>query len=193
MDYSAFDDEALLRLIAHARADALSVLYDRYARLIYSLAYRVVGDPSAAEEVTQDVFLRVWEKANTYQSEQAKVSTWLVSIARHRAIDLVRQRGARAEGYSAAWEDLPQSIIPRTEGRNPEELSGQAIQAKRVREAIATLPVEQRQALALAYFQGYSHSEIAEKIGEPLGTVKTRIRLAMQKLHHLLSDEQLIA
>jgi RNA polymerase sigma-70 factor (ECF subfamily) len=193
LDYSAFDDEALLRLIAHARADALSVLYDRYARLIYSLAYRVVGDPSAAEEVTQDVFLRVWEKANTYQSEQAKVSTWLVSIARHRAIDLVRQRGARAEGYSAAWEDLPQSIIPRTEGRNPEELSGQAIQAKRVREAIATLPVEQRQALALAYFQGYSHSEIAEKIGEPLGTVKTRIRLAMQKLHHLLSDEQLIA
>ena len=193
MDYSAFDDEALLRLIAHARADALSVLYDRYARLIYSLAYRVVGDPSAAEEVTQDVFLRVWEKANTYQSEQAKVSTWLVSIARHRAIDLVRQRGARAEGYSAAWEDLPQSIIPRTEGRNPEELSGQAIQAKRVREAIATLPVEQRQALAMAFLQGYSHSEIAEKIGEPLGTVKTRIRLAMQKLHHLLSDEQLIA
>jgi RNA polymerase sigma-70 factor (ECF subfamily) len=193
LDYSAFDDEALLRLIAHARADALSVLYDRYARLIYSLAYRVVGDPSAAEEVTQDVFLRVWEKANTYQSEQAKVSTWLVSIARHRAIDLVRQRGARAEGYSAAWEDLPQSIIPRTEGRNPEELSGQAIQAKRVREAIATLPVEQRQALAMAFLQGYSHSEIAEKIGEPLGTVKTRIRLAMQKLHHLLSDEQLIA
>ena len=193
MDYSAFDDEALLRLIAHASADALSVLYDRYARLIYSLAYRVVGDPSAAEEVTQDVFLRVWEKANTYQSEQAKVSTWLVSIARHRAIDLVRQRGARAEGYSAAWEDLPQSIIPRTEGRNPEELSGQAIQAKRVREAIATLPVEQRQALAMAFLQGYSHSEIAEKIGEPLGTVKTRIRLAMQKLHHLLSDEQLIA
>jgi RNA polymerase sigma-70 factor (ECF subfamily) len=193
LDYSAFDDEALLRLIAHARADALSVLYDRYARLIYSLAYRIVGDPSAAEEVTQDVFLRVWEKANTYQSEQAKVSTWLVSIARHRAIDLVRQRGARAEGYSAAWEDLPQSIIPRTEGRNPEELSGQAIQAKRVREAIATLPVEQRQALAMAFLQGYSHSEIAEKIGEPLGTVKTRIRLAMQKLHHLLSDEQLIA
>lgn len=193
MDYSAFDDEALLRLIAHARADALSVLYDLYARLIYSLAYRVVGDPSAAEEVTQDVFLRVWEKANTYQSEQAKVSTWLVSIARHRAIDLVRQRGARAEGYSAAWEDLPQSIIQRTEGRNHEELSGQAIQAKRVREAIATLPVEQRQALAMAFLQGYSHSEIAEKIGEPLGTVKTRIRLAMQKLHHLLSDEQLIA
>lgn len=189
MDYTTFDDEALMRLIAHTRAEALSVLYDRYGRLVYSLAFRTLGDAAAAEEVTQDVFLRVWEKARSYQAEQAKVSTWLISIARHRAIDLLRQRGARPEGYSIAWDDVSQNAMPRTAWRNPEEIGGQAIQAQRVREAVATLPTEQRQALALAFFQGYSHSEIAERLHEPLGTVKTRIRMAMQKLRHLLAED----
>ena len=189
MSFKTVDDVALLRLIAQAQPEALSELYDRYGRLVYSLALHILGEAETAEEVTQDVFFRVWEKAETYRAEQAKVSTWLSSIGRNRSIDLLRARGVRPEGHSLGWEELTPGAVPRNEGVDPEDIALQAMQGERVRAAIASLPAEQREALALAFFRGYSHSQIAEELDEPLGTVKTRIRMAMQKLRSLLVEE----
>jgi RNA polymerase sigma-70 factor (ECF subfamily) len=177
-----------MRLIVHRRPEALSELYERYVRLVFSLALHSVGDPATAEEITQDVFFNVWEKAHTYRSDQAKVSTWLTSVARYRSIDILRRRGSRPERNSVGWEDVSASGIPVMED-GPEEVATQFHEQRRVREAILSLPGEQQEALALAYFEGLSHSQIAERLGQPLGTVKTRIRLAMQKLRELLSIE----
>lgn len=189
MDFPALDDEALIRLIAHSKTEALSALYDRYSRLVFSLALHVVGDQATAEEITQDVFFRIWEKASTYRAEQARVSTWLTSITRYRAIDVLRQRGVRPEQNNVDWAEDTLSMLP-SEADNPEDATELSLEQKRVRSAMAVLPEDQRQALALAYFQGMTHTEIAEALGLPLGTVKTRIRLAMQKLREMLYDDQ---
>jgi RNA polymerase sigma-70 factor (ECF subfamily) len=189
LDYTKFDDETLLRLIARAQEEALGALYDRYSRLVYSLALNATGDAPLAEEITQDVFLRVWDKAGTYRVEQSKVTTWITSITRHRAIDMLRRHKVRPEGNRAEWASEASSDLP-----DGVDVEGEVIHLQRqgsVRKAIATLPVEQRQVLAYAYFRGYSHSEIAAVLKEPLGTVKTRIRLAMQKLRQVLEDSNI--
>jgi RNA polymerase sigma-70 factor (ECF subfamily) len=188
LDYTALDDNALIRLIVHRRTEALSELYDRYSRLVFSLALHTVGDRETAEEITQDVFFRVWEKADTYHSEQSKLSTWITSITRYRAIDILRKRGSRPEQSSLDWEDVPPASMPIADD-NPEGETELAMKHGRIRSAVANLPAEQRQVLALAYFQGLSHSQISEELDQPLGTVKTRIRLAMQKLRETLQDE----
>ena len=188
MDYKKFDDAALLRLIARTQEQALGELYDRYRRLVYSMALNATGDAGLAEEITQDVFLRVWNKAETYRPEQGKVVTWLSSIARYRSIDLLRRQAIRPEGNRAAWAEEGNSLPS-----DGPDIEGEVVISQRrqiVRKAIDQLPTEQGQALAYAYFQGYSHSEIAEALHEPLGTVKTRIRLGMQKLRHLLQEEK---
>lgn len=192
MDYSKFDDEALVHLIERAQPEALSELYDRYSRLVFSLARHMVGESELAEEITQDVFFRVWEKAYSYRPDQGKVATWLSSIARNRSIDLIRQLNVRPEGHSVGWEELLPASLPASDGHLPEEATVQSIEAQRVRAALASLPEEQQRALALAYFRGFSHREIAEYLGEPLGTIKTRIRMAMQRLRGLLGDEQIV-
>lgn len=179
-----------MRLIAIAQEQALGALYDRYSRLVYSMALNATGDSGLAEEITQDVFLRVWGKAETYKPEQGKVVTWMSSITRYRAIDLIRQRGIRPEGNRLDWAEddalnLPDSV-------NIESEVEVSQRRQRVHKALAQLPPEQRQALAYAFFQGYSHSQIAEALREPLGTVKTRIRLAMQKLRQILYEDNLI-
>ena len=191
MELAAFDDESLIRLIANRQNEALSELYDRYNRLVFSLALHTVGDQALAEEITQDVFFRIWEKAKTYQPEQAKVSTWLTNIARNRSIDMIRRRGVRPEGHQIGWMDLTPNSVPKTEGRQPEENAQINLNARKVRIAVTSLPTEQKEALGLAFFWGYSHSQIAKELGEPLGTVKTRIRLAMQKLRQILQEEEL--
>jgi len=188
LDLSDLDDTDLLRMIAQERHDALSELYDRYGRLVYSLAFHILGDGESAEEVTQDVFWRVWEKAETYRAEQARVSTWLTSIARNRAIDVFRQRRVRPEGQSISWGMLTPNSVPKVEGRTPEEIADRTLVNNQLKEAISSLPAEQRSALILAFFYGYSHSQIAEKLQEPLGTVKTRIRMAVIKLRGLLKE-----
>ena len=187
MDTSHYDDAALLRLVAQSNHEALAALYDRYSRLVYSLALQVIGDSAAAEEITQDVFTSVWQKAASYRVEQSKVSTWLSSITRHRAIDVLRWRSVRAEGHSEPWAEIEDGELPHPSSTHEQaELS---ILQQQVRRAVASLPEEQQKALALAYFKGYSHSEIAKALNEPLGTVKTRIRTAMQKIRQLLEDE----
>jgi RNA polymerase sigma-70 factor (ECF subfamily) len=189
VDYSTLADQSLIRLIARAQPDALAALYDRYSRLIFSLAFNIVGDQATAEEVTLDVFSRVWEKADTYQASQAKVTTWLTSIVRHRSIDHVRRQYSRPEKDSVSWVELTPGAL--LDGHNPETVTELSLQRSRILAAVAQLPADQQQALALAYFKGYSHRQIAEELGQPLGTIKTRIRLAMQKLRQLLPDDQL--
>jgi RNA polymerase sigma-70 factor (ECF subfamily) len=187
MDYKALDDETLLRLIVGAQENALGELYDRYSRLVYSMAINALGDAAMAEEVSQDVFLRIWQKASTYQPEQGKVMTWIASIARYRAIDVIRRQNVRPEGNRVSWASEDTFDLPHPSNVEDEVETSQ--RGQRVRAAMARLPEAQRQVLAYAYFQGYSHSEIAEILNEPLGTVKTRIRLAMEKLRQVLIDE----
>ena len=187
MDYTRFDDETLLRLIAHSHENALSEFYDRYSRLVYTVAMNVLSDPARAEEVTQDVFVRVWEKAETFRAEQGRVVTWLAGITRNRSIDIFRRGKARLEYRHISWEEV-EGFDPAT----PQDVETEVDLAQRqrqVRWAVAQLPDEQKMALGLAYFHGLTHPEIAQTLGEPLGTVKTRIRLGMQKLRQLLQAE----
>ncbi|MHB0859538.1 MAG: RNA polymerase sigma factor [Anaerolineae bacterium] len=188
MDHSTHEDEILIKLIAQGQTDALAELYDRYGRLVFSLAVDSVGDAATAEEITQDVFTSVWVKAHTYRADQARVRTWLTSIARHRAIDALRRKGVRPEGHAIAWTSMVSSAIPST--GSPEESVELSEQRQRVRADIARLPEEQRLVLSMAFYQGYTHRQIAETLGHPLGTVKTRIRLAMQKLRDSLQNGQ---
>lgn len=186
VDYKKLNDETLMRLIAQAQESALGELYDRYNRLVYSMAINSVGEPALAEEITQDVFLRIWNKATTYQAEQGKVMTWIASITRYRSIDMLRRLKVRPEGNRSAWveeDDEPFESIDPIDIEEQVELNQRS---ENIRKAIAELPKDQRQALTLAFFNGYSHAEIAQILNEPLGTVKTRIRLAMQKLRQTL-------
>ena len=187
-DYTVYGDEALVRLIAQSHEQALAQLYDRYNRLIFSLALAIVNDRETAEEVTLDVFMRVWQKAGTYRVEQAKVSTWLTHIARHHAIDVLRRRAARLDQSAVHWEDAIRNI--ESSQPSPHESAELSLRRARIHAALARLPVEQRQALLLAYFGGYTQSQIAEMLAQPLGTIKTRLRLAMQKLREFLKEEQ---
>lgn len=187
MDFSTLNDETLVRLLVRSNPHALGELYDRYSRLVFSLALNMVGDRATAEEITLDVFTRVWEKADTYRPERAKVSTWLTSVARYRSIDVLRRESSRSEVHSVGWAEVSSDAMPSVDG--PEQAVELALQRERIRAAVGDLPPDQRQALALAYFKGYSHREIAQALDQPLGTVKTRIRMAIQKLRHMLQDE----
>jgi RNA polymerase sigma-70 factor (ECF subfamily) len=181
------DDVTLIRDIAQAKPEALGRLYDRYSRLVFSLAYAIIADRAVAEEITQDVFVRVWQRAITYHPEQAQVSTWLTAITRHHAIDVLRRRNARPEANSVGWDDLPPQALA---AHDLEDHAEQSLLGERLRAALADLPADQQQALTLAFLHGYTQQQIAELLRQPLGTIKTRIRAAMQKLRQKLLTEQ---
>jgi len=187
-DYTKYDDEELIGLITQLREEALAQLYDRYSRLVFSLAFAIVNDRATAEEITLDVFMRVWQKAGSYRSDQAKVSTWLTHIARHHAIDVLRRRAARVDQYAVNWE----AVLPTHESpeHDPQEFAELSQQREQIQAALAQLPADQRQTLALAYFNGYTQRQIAEVLKQPLGTIKTRLRLALHKLRDFLRDER---
>jgi len=187
-DYAGYDDESLLSLIAELQEEALTQLYERYSRVIFNLTLAIVRDPAMAEEITLDVFMRVWQKAHSYRADQARVSTWLTHIARYHAIDMLRRRSVRLDQYAVHWDDGAfREELPEQDPQESVELS---LRRERVHAALARLPAEQQQVLILAYFGGYTQRQIAEMLREPLGTVKTRLRLAMQKLRDFLGDEQ---
>jgi RNA polymerase sigma factor (sigma-70 family) len=189
VNYPALQDSELIALIADRRDDgALSALYDRHSRLVYSVALQLSGNQGQAEEVTLDVFTRVWEKAATYDPARAKVQTWLVSMARNRAIDLLRRADARPDAHSIDLDDVAYQLEANDD--TPEQAVVKGLQAGRVRAALAELPGEQQQVILLAYYQGYTQRQIADSLNLPLGTVKTRVRLAMEKLRALLAEEQ---
>lgn len=186
MDYRNFEDQTLLRLMSQNDENALSELYDRFSRLVFSIALNALNNPALAEEISQEVFFRVWTNAGSYRPEQGKVSTWIVGITRNRAIDEIRRMNARPEAKLAPWEPAQLDLVD--ESMDVEENVEQIQRHNYVRKAIAQLPIAQQQALAYAYFQGYTHREIAEILKEPLGTIKTRIRLAMNKLRDELEE-----
>jgi RNA polymerase sigma-70 factor, ECF subfamily len=199
LEFSALDDEALLAVIAaeFGRPSAESIvneavlaLYDRYGKLIYSVAYHSTGNIETAEEITQDVFVRVCKNAHTYRSEKGKVINWLVSITRHRSIDELRRRRIRPEHTQVQWieDGWIESMVETSLPDSPEQIAEANIQQHQISQIIAELPLQQRQVLFLAFFKGLSHSQIADRLGEPLGTVKSRVRLAMQKLRDRLID-----
>lgn len=181
------DDIQLLRLIAQAQTEALHELFERYNRLVFSVALAIVGDRGTAEEITLDVFVQVWKRAGTYQQDRAKVSTWLIAITRHHSIDILRWQKSRPETDSLNWEGISLQNGPVV--HNLEENVEQNLQRNRVRKALSQLPDEQRETLIMAYFKGYTQSQISEALGQPLGTIKTRIRLGMQKLRKLLEGD----
>ncbi len=190
MNKAAAEDSRLIERLAAGDEAALSVLYGRYGRHVYSLAFQVTKDQGASEEITQDVFARVWRNAGQYKPEKASVETWIMRIARNRAIDEIRRRRVRLQPLTLDWDaDCAFDIADARE--DPEaEVAGAELRG-RVRQAIFLLPAEQREAIALAFLQGYTHSRISQALGLPIGTVKTRIRLGMQKLRDLLADADL--
>src|SRR5687768_17970989 len=181
------DDFQLIKLIAQSRQYAINELYERYKRLVFSVAIAIVGDQGVAEEITLDVFVQVWQKAESYRPELAKVSTWMIAITRNHAIDILRWQRSRPEANSVQWEDRTVQNGPLI--HNLEEQMESTLKKERVRKAVAQLPEDQRQALALAYFKGYTQSQISAALKQPLGTIKTRIRLGMQKLRKLLEED----
>jgi RNA polymerase sigma-70 factor (ECF subfamily) len=178
VDYTKLDDSVLVALVARRDEAALGALYDRYSRLVYTLALRVVGERSLAEEIVMDTFVSVWRAAGSFVEERGRFVAWLTSVARHRAIDELRRLNVRPEGSSV---ELDEAI--KTSG--PDLLEDVVdIRQRRdmVRGVLAQLPDAQRQALELAYFGGLTQQEIADKTNTPLGTVKTRMRLGMLKM-----------
>jgi RNA polymerase sigma-70 factor, ECF subfamily len=167
-------DAAAVERVADGDAEALRDLYERYGRIVYGLTYRVTRDAQLAEEATQDTFVTLWKRAKTYDPQRAKVTTWLFVIARNRAIELVRARTRVPEPQD--------SVEPAGEESDPADLLQIADDAERIALAIAELPESQLEAIRLAYFDGLSHSEIAERLNQPLGTVKSRIRLGLERL-----------
>ena len=186
MDYARLDDVALVELVARRDQAALATLYDRYCRLVYSVAFRVVGQRQLAEEIALDAFLNVWQAAATFRVERGRFVTWLVSVARHRAIDELRRLNVRPEGSSVELNPAVDGALPCAE--TVEDLVWLRQQRDAVRRALADLPGPQRAALELAYFGGLTQHEIAERLDEPLGTIKTRMRMGLQKLRRALQE-----
>ncbi len=176
------DDGAVLSAIAKSDPDALVMLYDRYGRLAFGLAYRILGDAATAEEVVQDAFMNVWRKAESFDAERGNIRTWLLSIVRNRAIDQLRGR------YGRQRDEIDfDKLEPVLSGQDLWAEVVRGLRAEAVRDAIIDLPDEQRSAIELAYFEGLTHREIAEKTGIPLGTIKSRLRLGLRKLHETLT------
>ncbi len=172
------NDWSLLERIRQKDEGALSVLYDRYSGLVYSEAKRILRDAGAAEEILQDLFYQVWRTAERFDAARGSLAGWLLVAARNRAISKLRRKSGKTE-------ELEENGVLMS--ANVETGAMQRVLLDKVRTALGTLPEGQREAMEFAYFAGMSHSEIAEKTGEPLGTIKTRIRTAMETLKRVLS------
>ena len=165
-------DAALVARVRSGDHAAMTELYDRYSSLVYAVALRVLGETAAAEDVLQEVFLKLWRNPGAFDAARGQLAPWLAVIARHRAIDQVRGRREQTD-----IEDITLSV-----DAHLEEAADRDRAAEKVRGVLAGMPAEQRHALELAFFQGLTHTEIAQQIGEPLGTVKSRIRSGLIQL-----------
>lgn len=174
--------DAIVRAMAGGDERALGALYDRYADAVHGVALRVLRDGTLAREVVEEVFWQAWRQASRWSPERGGVSTWLLTIARSRALDRRRALSRRGEESSTPLDALP------AEGADASRAVEDADLRRMLQEALDTLPAEQRDALSLAYWEGLTQVEIAERTGQPLGTVKTRMRLALRKLRERLSE-----
>ncbi|MBI1886272.1 MAG: sigma-70 family RNA polymerase sigma factor [Chloroflexi bacterium] len=160
---------------------AFEALYDRYADVVYSTALRIVRDIHLAEDVAQEIFLRLWRKPDRFVAGRGRFMSWVLSVTRNRAVDEVRTRGRR-QRREAPPSPEPRDVVATGEGNDPALAATLADERRRVKEALSKLPREQRDAIELAYFGGLTQQQIADLLNQPLGTIKTRIRLGMLKL-----------
>ncbi len=172
-----FADAALIARIRSGEQDAMAELYDRYAAVVYSVALRVLADTGAAEDVLQEVFMQLWRHPASFDARRGSLGPWLAVIARHRAIDLLRKRRPQTD-----LEDVVIAIEADLEGKAERSRA-----VEKIRASLHVMPDNQRKALEMAFFEGMTHTEIAAQTGEPLGTVKTRIRAALVTLRRALN------
>ena len=182
-DVAQLSDEALLALASRSDEAALGELYDRYGRVAYGLALRILRDRALAEDAVQEAFLAVWRSAGSFLAEQGKPSTWILTLVHRRAVDLVRREERRRA------EPLDELVQPT--GEATDEEAWLRAQRQVVQEALRKLPPEQREALELAYYGGFTQSELAERLGQPLGTIKSRMFTGLKRLRELLAESGL--
>ena len=173
-------DEELVEAVALADEDALGELYDRFGKVAYGLAYKILQDAALAEDAVQEAFLQIWRRAGTYRPERAKASTWLLTFVHRRAVDLVRREQTR--------RTLP--VVGEPQGADPGADDEAVARSRRevVQDALRRLPAEQREPIELAYYAGLTQSELAERLGQPLGTIKSRMFSGLQRLRILLAE-----
>ena len=187
MNYTDCPDEELVAQLCRQDMEAFEALYDRYGNLVYSVSLRILGDVHAAEDVVQDVFLRVWRKPDHYDAARGRFMTWLMSVTRNRAIDERRSRGRRLRFEVGSAPLDGEGPHQSDETDDPALAALLSDERSAIRRALVGLPSEQRSAIELAYYGGLTQQEIARALGEPLGTVKTRIRLGMRKMRTALA------
>ena len=192
LETTGSSDISLLERVASGDASALEQIYERYVRQCFGLALRMLGEPALCEEVVQEVFLKIWTNPDRYSAQKGKFASWLLSVVHHRCIDELRRR-SRTE--TPLDDETVGSVLNTAPDPEPQPLEQVWVREQQtaVRSALAQIPENQRQVLELAYFGGLSHSQIADKLGQPLGTVKTRIRLGMQGLRLLLEPYGLLS
>jgi RNA polymerase sigma factor (sigma-70 family) len=174
-------DEALVALAARSEQSALAELYDRYGRPAYGLAVRVLRDEALAEDAVQEAFLTLWRTAARFVPERGKASTWILTLVHRRAVDLVRREERRRA-------DPLEGVAEPVGGGAADEEAWLRLQRERVQVALRQLPDQQREALELAYYGGFTQSELAERLGQPLGTIKSRMFMGLSRLRELLGD-----
>jgi RNA polymerase sigma factor (sigma-70 family) len=175
-------DEAVVALTARSDEIALAELYDRYGRVAYGLALRILRDEALAEDAVQEAFLAIWRGAARFLPERGKASTWILTLVHRRAVDLVRREQRRRT------EPLPE-LEPAAPGGSADDAMWLRLERERVQTALARLPDQQREAIELAYYGGFTQSELAERLGEPLGTIKSRMFTGLAHLRELLESE----
>jgi RNA polymerase sigma-70 factor, ECF subfamily len=183
-DFAHLSDEALVAMVARADDAALAELYDRYGALAFGLARRVLRDAGLAEDAVQEAFVAVWRTATRFTAERSSARAWILMLVHRRAVDLVRSNERRRA------EPLPEETDRADPAaREPDEAVWLRLQRERVTRALAQLPDQQREAIELAYFGGYTQSELADRLGEPLGTIKSRMHSGRARLRGLLDDD----
>ncbi len=185
--YLLLADEDLISLVQTNDAEAFAVLYDRHSRTAYSLAYRMMGERQAAEDLLQDAFLKLWRAAGSYRAERGSVRTWLLSIVHNRGIDQLRSSASRRR-----TQEKVEASAPKVQPSEAFAQSWRNAQREQVREALKSLPEEQLKVLELGYFSGYTHVEIAELLDLPLGTVKGRMRLGLKKIKDYFDSQDMV-
>ena len=179
-DHAHLSDEALVALVARSDEAALAELYDRVGGIAYGLAFRVLRDESLAEDAVQEAFLGLWRAAATFIPERAKASTWILTLVHRRAVDLVRREERR--------RTEPLDEAPKAATGSAEDTAWLRFDRERVQAALRQLPDQQREAIELAYYGGFTQTELAERLGQPLGTIKSRMFSGLSRLRELLDD-----
>jgi RNA polymerase sigma-70 factor (ECF subfamily) len=186
--YRGLDDEELMERLFQRDLDAFRALYERYGSLVYSTCLRIVRDTQIAEDMVQEIFLRIWRKPESYLPSRGRFVTWLTSVTRNRAVDEIRSRNRRFRHEMASPEEQEREV-PAAEKMDPALTAELSDQRRLILAALEGIPQEQREVIELAYFGGLTQQEISQRLSQPLGTVKTRIRLGMQKLRGALTPE----